>query len=163
MTRSARILAAILALCLVVAAAAVLLGGGTDGSSPDGTTTALSAAPSPVIGGPNTADPAVADARVAAQNFLGPYLRFLYGRARPDAVRGATPAVGRELRRGRARTTPAQAKRRPRVAGLEVTLQTPGSAVAAATIADGGPAPFRIVIGLERRGGRWLVSDLGND
>lgn len=163
MTQSARIVAAILALCLLAAAAAVLLGGGTNGSPPVGRTTALPAAPSPFIGGPKSIDPAVADARTAAQSFLGPYLRLLYGRARPEDVRGATAAVARELRRGRARTTPAQAQRRPRVAGLEVTLQTPGSAVAAATIADGGPAPYRIVIGLERRGGRWLVSDLGND
>ncbi len=162
MTRSARVAAAVFALCLLVAGAALLLGGGSRDSS-SVATTSLPAAPSPVIGRPAPVDPGVTDARTAAQRFLGPYLRFLYGRARPDAVRGTTAAVARELRRGRARPTPAQAQRRPRLAGLEVTLQTPGSAVAAATVADGGPAPYRIVIGLERRNGRWLVADLGND
>jgi hypothetical protein len=78
-------------------------------------------------------------------------------------VRGVTPAVARELRKGRARPTPAQAQRRPRLAGLDVVLQTPGSAIATATVVDGGPVPYRIVVGLERRGGRWLVFDLGND
>lgn len=162
MTRSARVAAAALALCLLIAATVLLLEGGSRDSSPVATTS-LPAAPSPVIGRPGRTDPAAAEARTAAQRFLGPYLRFLYGRARPGAVSGTTAAVARELRRGRARPTPAQALRRPRLAGLEVTLQTPGSAVAAATVADGGPAPYRIVIGLERRNGRWLVADLGND
>ena len=162
MTRSTRVVVAILAVCLLAAGAALVLGRSSRDSSPIATT-ALPAAPSPVIGRPRRTDPAAADARAAAQRFLGPYLRYLYGRARPGAVSGTTAAVARELRRGQARSTPAQAQRRPRVAGLEVTLQTPGSAVAAATIADGGPAPYRIVIGLERRDGRWLVSDLGND
>jgi hypothetical protein len=161
-TRSARVAAAALALCLLIAGAALLLGGRSRDSSPVATTT-LPAAPSPVIGRPAPVDPGVTDARTAAQRFLGPYLRFLYGRTRPGSVPGTTAEVARELRRGRARPTPAQAQRRPRLAGLEVTLQTPGSAVAAATIADGGPAPYRIVLGLERHNGRWLVADLGND
>lgn len=161
MTRPARLAAAVLALSLLIAGAALLLGGRSPDSSRTATTS-LPAAPSPVIGRPAPVDPGLAEARTAAQRFLGPYLRFLYGRARPGAIRDTTPAVARELRRGRARPTPAQAQRRPRLAGLEVTLQTPGSAVAAATIADGGPAPYRIVIGLERHNGRWLIADLGD-
>ena len=162
MTRTARIGAAVAALCVLGALAALLLGG--HGSSPSfQKTAALPPAPSPVIGRPAPADPAATEARAAAQRFLGPYVRFLYGRARPAAIPNATTAVARELRRGRARPTPAQTQRHARIAGLTVTVQTPGTAIAAATITDGGPAPYRIVIGLERHGGRWVVSDLGND
>jgi len=151
----------------LVAALAVSGCGGGGNANPS-TTAAPPPAPGPIIGtkrGP--VDPLSRADRVAAaratRRFLSGYLPFLYGRGKAGSVRGTTPAVLRALRRSRARITPAQRRRHPRVAALSVTGQTTDSAIATVTIADGGPAPYRLSLTLERRAGRWLIADLGND
>lgn len=150
-------------------AIALAIGGcGSGGHASRSTTAALPPAPGPIIGtkrGP--VDPlSRADRGAAARatrRFLTGYLPFLYGRDKARNVHGATPSVLRALRRSRARVTPAQRRRHPVVAGLSVTGQTTDSAIATVTIADGGPATYRLSLTLERRAGRWLIADLGND
>lgn len=147
---------------------ALAIGGCSGGHANPSTTAAPPPAPGPIIGtkrGP--VDPLSRADRAAAaratRRFLTGYLPFLYGRATAGSVRGTTPSVLRALRRSRARVTPAQRRRHPRVAGLTVTGQTTDSAIATVTIADGGPVPYRQSLTLERRAGRWLIADLGND
>lgn len=134
----------------------------------DTSLTTTPAVPGPIIGGPRTpTNPLSAAERAAAtrsaRTFLSRYLPYLYGRARPASVMPVSPTVARTLRASRARVTPAQQLRRPRPTALTVTAQSARSAIAAATIADAGPAPYRLSFTLERRDGRWLVSALGND
>lgn len=126
-------------------------------------------APGPIIDArrPSGRDPLSAAERAAAtaatRRFLARYLPYLYGRAVPGTVRPVTPSVARTLRRSNARVTPAQAARRPRITALRVTGQTAISALATATLADGGPAPYQLTLTVERRGGRWQIADLGDD
>lgn len=132
------------------------------------TTPAPPPAPGPIIGTKRgAADPLSRADRHAAtratRRFLTGYLPFLYGRGAAGRVRDATPSVARALRRSHARVTPAQRHRQPRVGTLSLTGQTTDSAIATVTIADGGPAPYRLSLTVERRAGRWLVADLGND
>lgn len=101
-------------------------------------------------------------ARQAARRFLRGYLPYLYSRRARRRVTDATAAVRRSLARGRARVTPTQRRRHPRVAGLSLTAQARGTAVASARIDDGGGA-YAITFTLSRHRGRWSVSDLGSD
>lgn len=157
----------VMALAATLVVALGIGGCGADHST-RATTPAPPPAPGPIIGtkrGP--ADPLNRADRHAAtratRRFLTGYLPFLYGRRGPDRVRDATPSVVRALRRSRARVTPAQRRRRPRIGALALTGQTADSAIATVTIRDGGPAPYRLSLTVERRAGRWLVADLGND
>ena len=147
---------------------ALAIGGCGGGHASRSTNAAPPPAPGPIIGtkrGP--VDPLSRADRAAAgratRRFLTGYLPFLYSCDKASSVRGATPAVARALRRSRARVTPAQRRRHPRVAAMSVTGQTTDSAIATVTIADGGPAPYRLSLTLERRARRWLIADLGND
>lgn len=157
---------ALVGACLVAALAVSGCGGG--GHANPSTTAAPPPAPGPIIGtkrGP--VDPLSRADRAAAaratRRFLTGYLPFLYGRGAAGRVHDATPSVLRAVRRSHARVTPAQRQRRPRVAALSLTGQTTDSAIATVTIADGGPAPYRLSLTVERRAGRWLIADLGND
>lgn len=149
-------------------AAAALIGGcGGDDDEPD-RKTPVAPVPGPLINGrPSAGDPlAPADrraARAATDRFLRSYLPYLYGRAEPTSVQPVTPDVARVLRSSRARVTPAQAERRPRVTALELLGQSRRSALVTVTVADGGPAPIRLVLTVERRDGRWVIADLGDD
>ncbi len=129
-------------------------------------------APSPVIGtrtppppppaGPSPAQ--LARARVAARRFLHSYVPYLYGRAPARRVTNVTASVAASLRRSRARVTPAQRRRHPRLVALMLIGQTPGSVIATARVADGGVAAYPLTFTLQQRtDGSWVVADLGND
>lgn len=126
-------------------------------------------APGPIIatGPAHGGDPLTAAQRAAARattrRFLSGYVPYLYGRARASTVAPVSTSVARTLRVGRARITPAQAARHPRVTGLSVIGQSRASALATVTISDGGPAPYRLTLTVERRAGRWLIADVGDD
>ncbi len=161
-----RVAAAMCAALVLLVAASGCGGDHTRDTSSKPTTTP--AVPGPIIGGPRTpTNPLSAAERAAAtrsaRTFLSRYLPYLYGRARPASVMPVSPTVARTLRTSRARATPAQQQRRPRATALTVTAQSTRSAIASATIADGGPAPYRLSFTLERRAGRWQVVALGND
>ena len=97
-------------------------------------------------------------ARDAAERFLGTFLPLAYGRARALEVRGVTPGLGRQLRRGRAAITPAELSRRPRVVRLGVVGMTPGFALATARVSDGGITAYLLRFTLLARRNRWWVN-----
>lgn len=154
---------------LTMLGASVVLAGCGSGHGRDSSTPATPPAPGPIIGKPSApaGDPLSsaqrAAARATAQRFLAGYLPYLYGRGKPGSIAPVTPSVAHALRGGRARVTPAQARRHPRVTGLSVFGQSRRSALATVEIADGSPAPYRLTLTLEQRGPRWLVADLGDD
>jgi hypothetical protein len=100
----------------------------------------------------------VARARRAARRFLAGFLRFAYGRGAAASVRAVTPVLGRELTRHRARVTPVEQRRRPRVVWLIALGQASGTVVAAALIGDGGITFYAVRLTLRQRGAGWLVS-----
>lgn len=122
-------------------------------------------APAPIVGGSETGRPAadVAGARRVARRFLRGYLAFLYGRGRVADVPHVSSSVRQGLARGRARKTPAQGRRRPRVAELTVIGQAADAAIATAQVDDGGVATYPLTFTLVRRAGRWIVNSLGSD
>ncbi len=164
--------AAVGALVVLALAAGVLLPGQHRTGGPASSPPPLIPAPNPVIGtrtppppppaGPSPAQ--LARARVTARRFLHSYLPYLYGRARARRVTDVTTSVAASLRRSRARVTPAQRLRHPRLAGLTLVGQTPGSVIATARVADGGVAAYPLTYTLQQRtDGSWVVADLGND
>jgi hypothetical protein len=94
----------------------------------------------------------------AAERFLGSYLAFAYGQARAPQVRAVTPALGRQLMRGRTPIAPVELSRRPRVAWLRLVGMTPGFALATAMVNDGGITPYPLRFTLQARGGHWSVN-----
>lgn len=155
--------------CCAALLAVVLAGCGGD-DKPKAPAPAPPPAPGPIIGGhgpPAARDPLTSGQRrqasAAVRRFLVGYLPYLYGRGTAGRVAPVTPSVARTLRSGSARVTPAQRRKRPRVAALKVTGQTARSALAAVQVADGGPATFQLTLTVERRAGRWVISDLGDD
>ena len=153
---------------MLACAALAGCGGGEDRAGRS-TTTTPPPLPGPIISEPAPAnrDPLStaerAAARAATTTFLDGSLPYLYGRRPAADVTPVSASVARALRAGRARTTPAQADRRPRVQSLELVGQSSISALATATIVDGGLTPYRLTLTVERRDGRWLIADLGDD
>lgn len=161
MNRGARAAASLLA---------VLLAGCGGHGGPTTSTPAPPPVPGPIIGGrqpPVARDPLTSSQRgqasSAVRRFLSGYLPYLYGRSPAARVAPVTSSVARALRSGSARVTPAQRRQRPRVAALKVTGQTTRSALASVQVGGAGAAPFQLTLTVERRGGRWLISDLGDD
>jgi hypothetical protein len=68
---------------------------------------------------PPVSTAALFQARQVAARFLAGYLPFAYGRDSGLAIQGITPALRRELLRERARLTPVERRRRPRVMSLQ--------------------------------------------
>jgi len=153
----------------LIACAALAGCGAGDEQRRDRSTATTPPVPGPIIGSPQPAgrDPLNrqdrAAARAATTTFLADYLPYLYGRGPASAIKPVSPSVARALRGGRARTPPAQAARRPRVRSLQLVGQSSISALATATIVDGGPASYLLTLTVERRDGRWLIADLGDD
>ena len=93
-----------------------------------------------------------------ASRFLISYLKFAYGRVRATSVEAVTPSLRSQLMRDRARVTPAERARYPRVVSLRVVGTWPGFVVATATVEDGGIAAYGLRFTLQERAGRWLAS-----
>ena len=128
-------------------------------------------APAPVVVGggdeQRSATPALSNAgRAAARRtalaFARSYLPILYGQAPAQRVAKATTYVRRSLREVR-RPPRDVRRRRPRLQGLELTVQTSRSALARATVRDGVAPPFAVIFTVERRDNGWVVSGLAND
>ena len=159
---------------IVAAATLLLLAGGAVASlAPEanpgrkagqsvGTVRSRSPGPSapPVLSrpGPPVSAPDLRIATRVVRGFLVSYLKFAYGGASESSVKGVTPGLRSQLIRERARVTPAERGRRPRVVALEVVGKAPGVALGTALVDDGGVATYSLRITL--RGGRagWLVS-----
>ena len=149
------------AIALLAAISAALVACGGDKPQPRGATH-FPAPPAPVVGGAQFPTERGAARHVAAA-FLRGYLPYLYGRRRAERVPHVSATVRNGLARARARETPVQRSRRPRVVDLRLVAQRPDAVIATATIADGGSAPYPLTFTLVRRGGRWLVNSLGSD
>ena len=100
------------------------------------------------------------DARRVAERFLAGYLPFAYGRRSAPAVGDVTSALRRQLLRERARLTPVERHRRPRVLSLQLVSTEPTFVVATAVIDDGGVPAYRLLFTLQREAGRWAVGSV---
>jgi hypothetical protein len=96
----------------------------------------------------------------AAERFLGTFLPFAYGRSRALEVSAVTPALRRQLTRGRRQITPVERRRQPRVVSLRVVGMTPGFVLATAIVDDGGIAAYPLRFTLQESGDRWAVSSV---
>ena len=106
--------------------------------------------------------PRPATARTAARRFLADYLRLIRGRQSTRTLSDAAPELRRDLRRHPARPTPTQQVRPATIRAVEVTLQGPDSVRAIATLQAAGGPPYPLLLYLERRGTRWLVTRIGD-
>jgi hypothetical protein len=101
------------------------------------------------------------DLRIAsrvARRFLVSYLKFAYGQASGTSVKAVTSGLRSQLIRDRARVTPAERGRRPRVVALEVLGTAPGVVLATALVDDGGITTYPLRVTLRDRRAVWLVS-----
>jgi hypothetical protein len=163
--RVAVVVVALLAIAVVMAALTLTpspVGGGRPRRAPlrapaNGTSprTARQRVPPPV----STAE--LLRARQAAERFLGSYLPFDYGRASALAVSPVTPTLRGQLTGERARITPVERRRHPRVASLQVVGLTPGFVLATAIVEDGAITAYRLRFTLQGKAGRWAVSSVG--
>ena len=150
--------AAALALCLAAS--------GCGGSDTPKVTTAVSddSLGRPIGGTQPPASPSAGgnDARQAARAFLTSYLAVSYGRAKPGALRNATPALRDRLRTQAARVPPGVENRRPRVVALRLESVAAGQVRATATVDDGDVAPYPLFATLQRQAGdRWIATTVG--
>jgi hypothetical protein len=154
-----------IAILLLALAAVVATQGGH--RPPGRGTVDVPAARGPIVAHPprviRIAPAQLARARVAGRRFLAGYLPYLYGRGSARSVVGVLPTVATALRKNHPRVTPAQRRRHPQVRFLTLRPQTRTSILATARIIDGGIAAYGLTFTLERRGRRWLVSDLASD
>ena len=116
--------------------------------------------PTPPVGS-DIGGGAVAAAIDPARAFVDSYVAFSYGRARLGAIRSADAALVRTFAGQRARVSPAQRKRHPRVLALRVAAFSPGVARATAVVAD-GELRYPLVYFLDRRPGGWLVTRMAD-
>src|SRR4051794_21804378 len=116
------------------------------------------AAGAPIVGGRRQSLPAGATA--AATRFLHGYLPFLYGQVGASRINRLTPELGRSLADQRARVTPAERARHPRVLQLGFA---PGDATRAvlfeAQVSD-GVSRYRVRMRVALRARRWVVVEL---
>jgi hypothetical protein len=108
-------------------------------------------------------EPALSSASHPALGFLRGYLAFSYGRGTVDAIRNADRRLIASLRESHARIPPAERKRHPRVATLQIVPQAHGAVQATATITDGSGPQYPLVFYLDRRPSGWVVTRLGDD
>jgi hypothetical protein len=106
--------------------------------------------------------PKPASARTAARRFLADYLQLIRGRELPRTLSAAAPELRRDLRRQRARPTPTQQVRPATIRAVGVMLLGADSVRAIATLQAAGGPPYRLLLYLERRGTRWLVTRIGD-
>jgi hypothetical protein len=101
--------------------------------------------------------------RAAARAFLTSYLSVSYGRATPDGLRSASPALRERLAAQQARVPAGVRHRRPQIVALRLEAVGGGRVRATATIDDGDVAayPLFVTLARERRGGRWVAVSVG--
>ena len=103
-----------------------------------------------------------AAARKTARRFLAVYLQLIRGRQSTRTLSDAAPELRRDLRRHPPRPTPTQPERPATIRAVDVTPQGAGSVRAIATLQDAGGPRYSLLLYLERRGARWLVTRIGD-
>jgi hypothetical protein len=153
----------------VAATLLLLVGGAVASLTPDahsgrsvGTVRVPSRRPSARPAPPRAGWPVSArDLRIAGRvvrGFLVSYLKFAHGRAGGTSVKAVTLGLRGQLMRDRARVTPAERGRRPRVVALEVVGTAPGVLLATALVDDGGITTYPLRVTLREGRAGWLVS-----
>ena len=103
---------------------------------------------------------AVRGASTAARSFLDGYLPYSYGRQNARRIRSVTPRLRSALVRQAPRVPPAlAAKARPRVERLQLSGIAGGRVILVARI-DDGQSRYAALLTLQRRGNRWVVSQV---
>ena len=100
--------------------------------------------------------------RAAARGFLSGYLALLEGRGSLRELHHAAPTMVQELAADAPRATPAQQKHRSRMRKLAVGSRGATSARADAILQSRGGPPYPLVLYLERRVARWVVTRIGD-
>jgi len=126
-------------------------------------TMAHRAAPAPMATGQPSRGPHRAKrAKTAARAFLSGYLAWLHGRGTARRIGPAARELIRELRRRPPRVTPAMQDARTRIVRLRIGSMSRASARAVATLKDSAGPPYRLLVYLERRHHRWLITRIGD-
>jgi hypothetical protein len=94
----------------------------------------------------------------AVERFLAGYLGYLYGHVPAEKVQGTTVSFSDSLRAGALRVPPGMRARTARVVALRAASAPAGLVGVRVLINDGGLIDYPIVLLLEHRHNRWLVS-----
>lgn len=104
-----------------------------------------------------------ASAERAMREFLGGYLRYLYGRGGAGSIDRATAQLVRELEANPPRVSPAQQKRRAKIVEVRARRPQRDRVQLVATIDAGETSQYPIGALLVKRNGRWTVTEILND
>jgi hypothetical protein len=96
-----------------------------------------------------------------ARRFLAGYLAYLYGHGGVAGVRDASPALVRSLAAHPPRVSIDIRARQPRLVALAPVAAPTGVVGVSALVGDGGVADYPVVLFISERGGRLLVTALG--
>jgi hypothetical protein len=158
----------VLSLAVLIASGAVVALLGPDSGAPDGDAGGGSPAGLKAASGRSAAETPGPDAAGPALRFLAAYLRYERGAAAQGdertLARHSTPAFARQLLRAPVRI-PARGAPRPewvsRVAGVRVGILEGRQALLVGVVIVGTGGSHVLTPTLVRRGGRWLVTGLG--
>jgi hypothetical protein len=104
---------------------------------------------------------AVRGASTAARSFLDGYLPYSYGRRRASEIRSVAPRLRAALARQAPRVPPALAeKARPRLVGSPQVSGIAGGRVILLARIDDGQSRYVALLTVQRRGTRWVVSQV---
>ncbi len=141
---------------------------GTTSTTPTATSAARTSTSPPAANDAEEAAPSLSAvqrdaqrrAKRAARAFLTGYLPYSYGQRPDPAIRGATPALRRELIGHRPRVSAQLTNSaRPRVRRLRATGLTRNRVYLLAQI-DDRQSGYATTLTVQRRGARWLVSEV---
>lgn len=104
-----------------------------------------------------------ANAERAMREFLGGYLRYLYGRGNAGAIKRASSVLVRRLGANPPRVSPAQRERRPKIVEIGARRPRGGRVQLVATIDAGETSQYPIGALLVKHDGRWTVTEILND
>ena len=96
-----------------------------------------------------------------SREFLAGYLAYLYGHGSATEVRGVSLTFATALRANPPRVSVDTQARHPRVVSVQAAAGEQGQLTATAMISDGGVADYPVILLIERRGGRLVITGLG--
>jgi hypothetical protein len=103
----------------------------------------------------------VRDAKTAARQFLAGYLPYSYGRRDARTIRSVSPSLRNALVRQAPRVPPALAeKARPRLLRLDASGIPTARQLTLLAHIDDGESRYVALLTLQRRGDRWVVSQV---
>ena len=103
------------------------------------------------------------NAERAMRDFLGGYLRYLYGRGGAGSIDRAAAQLVRRLGANPPRVSPAQQERRPEIVEVRARRPQRDRVQLVATIDAGETSQYPVGALLVKRNGRWTVTEILND